>query len=134
MSAVAVPQSAPSSPAGSPYAELKRRIEAAGVMRKHPGYYTLMLVTNTLFFAVCLWVLALVHSWWATVLVAAVLGFASGQLGFQLHDSGHRQMFSNRRVNTLIAFLTGNGLLDKSQGRCAHKHNRHHGTPNPLAV
>jgi fatty acid desaturase len=130
MSAVAVSQPAPSNPVASPYAELKRRIEAAGLMRKHPGYYTLMLVTNTLFFAVCLWVLALVHSWWATLLVAAVLGFASGQLGFQLHDSGHRQMFSNRRVNTLIAFLTGNGLLGMSQGWWVDKHNRHHGNPN----
>ena len=130
MSAIAVSQPAPSNSAVSPYAELKRRIEAAGLMRKHPGYYTLMLVTNTLFFAVCVWLLALVHSWWATALVAGVLGFASGQLGFQLHDSGHRQMFSNRRLNTVIAFLTGNGLLGMSQGWWVDKHNRHHGNPN----
>src|SRR5260370_40970823 len=89
-----------------------------------------MLVTNALFFGVCLWVLALVHSWWATVLVAAVLGFASGQLGFQLHDSGHRQMFSNRRGNTLTPFLTGNGPLGKSQGWWVGKHNRHPGHPH----
>jgi fatty acid desaturase len=130
MPATSVATPTPPAQVASPYAELKRRIEAAGLMRKHPGYYTLMLVTNTLFFGVCLWVLALVHSWWATVLVAAVLGFASGQLGFQLHDSGHRQMFSNRRVNTLIAFLTGNGLLGMSQGWWVDKHNRHHGNPN----
>src|SRR5260370_24887847 len=90
MWSVAVSQSAPSNPVHSPYTELKRRIEAAGLMRKHPGYYTLMLVTNTLFFGVCLWVLALVHSWWATVLVAPVLGFPSCRLGFHLHDSWHR--------------------------------------------
>ena len=130
MSAISPSRPTPTAPIGAAYSELKRRIEAAGLMRKHPGYYTLMLVTNALFFGVCFWLLALVHSWWATILLAAVLGFASGQLGFQLHDSGHRQMFSNRRLNTLIAFLTGNGLLGMSQGWWVDKHNRHHGNPN----
>ncbi|HKV88868.1 MAG TPA: acyl-CoA desaturase [Candidatus Dormibacteraeota bacterium] len=113
-----------------PYAELKRRIEAAGLMRKRPGYYTLMLITNSVFFAGCLWALTLVHSAWATALVAAALGFISGQLGFQLHDSGHRQMFPSRRLNTVIGIVTGNGLLGMSHGWWVDKHNRHHGNPN----
>ena len=113
-----------------PYAELKRRIEAAGLMRKRPGYYVLMLVTNTVVFGTCLWVIALVHSVWATALAAAVLAFSTGQLGFQLHDSGHRQMFASRRLNTLIGLVTGNGLLGMSYGWWVDKHNRHHGNPN----
>ena len=113
-----------------PYAELKRRIEAAGLMRKRPGYYSLMLVTNGAVFGTCLWVIGLVHGAWATVLAAAVLGLISGQLGFQLHDSGHRQMFPSRRLNTLIGLLTGNGMLGMSYGWWVDKHNRHHGNPN----
>src|SRR5438309_6544904 len=113
-----------------PYAELKRRVEAAGLLRKRPGYYTLMLATNTLAFATSLWLLTLVHSVWATIVLAALLGFVSGQLGFQLHDSGHRQMFPSRRVNTVIGILTGNGLLGMSHGWWVDKHNRHHGNPN----
>ena len=113
-----------------PYTELKRRVEAAGLMSKRPGYYILMLVTNTLAFATSLWLLSLVHSVWATVLMAALLAFVSGQLGFQLHDSGHRQMFRSRRVNTVIGIVTGNGLLGMSHGWWVDKHNRHHGNPN----
>jgi len=113
-----------------PYTELKRRVEAAGLLKKRPGYYTLMLATNTLAFATSLWLLTLVHSVWATIVLAALLGFVSGQLGFQLHDSGHRQMFPSRRVNTVIGILTGNGLLGMSHGWWVDKHNRHHGNPN----
>src|SRR5882672_12830668 len=112
--AISVPDLSAASP--QPYAELKRRVESAGLMRKRPGYYVLMLVTNSVFFVAPLWALAVVHSWWATALAAAVLGLASGQLGFQLHDSGHKQMFPSRRLNTLIGVVTGNGLLGMSHG------------------
>ena len=115
-----------------PYAELKRRVEAAGLMRKRPGYYTLMLITNAILFGGTLWILTLVRSGWATALIAAALGVVSGQLGFQLHDSGHRQMFANRGLNTVIGIATGNGLLGMSHGWWVDKHNRHHGNPNNI--
>jgi fatty acid desaturase len=115
-----------------PYAELKRRVEAAGLMRKRPGYYTLMLITNGVLFGGTLWIVTLVHSLWATALVAAALGLVSGQLGFQLHDSGHRQMFASRRLNAIIGIVTGNALLGMSHGWWVDKHNRHHGNPNHI--
>jgi len=126
--AISVPDAPQRTP--QPYAELKRRVEAAGLMRKRPVYYTLMLITNGILFAGTLWIFTQVHSVWATVLVAAALAFVSGQLGFQLHDSGHRQMFSSRRLNTVVGIVTGNGLLGMSHGWWVDKHNRHHGNPN----
>jgi fatty acid desaturase len=130
MAAIAIATPESSASIAQPYIELKRRVEAAGLLRKRPGYYTLMLVTNTVALATTLWLFSMVHSVWATVLVAALLGFVSGQLGFQLHDSGHRQMFPSRRVNTVIGIVTGNGLLGMSHGWWVDKHNKHHGNPN----
>jgi fatty acid desaturase len=130
MAAIAI--SVPDAPKrmAQPYVELKRRVEAAGLMRKRPVYYALMLITNGILFAGTLWIFTQVQSVWATVLVAAALAFVSGQLGFQLHDSGHRQMFSSRRLNTVVGIVTGNGLLGMSHGWWVDKHNRHHGNPN----
>src|SRR6266571_4339851 len=126
--AISVPDALKRMP--QPYVELKRRVEAAGLMRKRPGYYSLMLITNAILFAGTLWIFTQVQSVWATVLVAAALAFVSGQLGFQLHDSGHRQMFSSRRLNTLVGIVTGNLLLGMSHGWWVDKHNRHHANPN----
>jgi len=89
-----------------------------------------MLIANTAVFALSLWLLTLAQGAWATILTAALLGFVSGQLGFQLHDSGHRQMFQSRRLNTVIGVVTANGLLGMSHGWWVDKHNRHHGNPN----
>jgi len=36
------------------------------------------------------------------VLAAVALGLVSGQLGFQLHDAGHKQMFERNSLNDLV--------------------------------
>ncbi len=130
MAATATAGLRPAARSPQPYAELKRRVEAAGLLEKRPGYYALMLVTNTLAFVTTLWLFTVAHNIWATIGLAVLLGLVSGQLGFQLHDSGHRQMFASRRVNPLIGIVTGDGLLGMSHGWWVDKHNRHHGNPN----
>ena len=87
------------------YALLKRRVQAAGLLDKRPGYYVLLLASNTLAFLVCFALLGMTSNIWLTALIAVVLGIVSGQLGFQLHDSAHNQMFASRRLNGLIAFI-----------------------------
>ena len=126
---IANPSASPVATA-APYVELKRRIESAGLLEKRPGYYSLMLVTNLTVFVLSFAALGFVKGIVATVLVAVLLGFVSGQLGFQLHDSGHRQMFASRKLNTIIAMVTADGLLGMSSGWWIDKHNRHHGNPN----
>jgi len=116
------------------YALLKRRIQAAGLLDKRPGYYALLLSSNTLAFLVCFALLGLTHDIWLTALIAIALGVVSGQLGFQLHDSAHNQMFASRRLNTLIAFVTGDVMLGMSAGWWTDKHNDHHGNPNHVEL
>jgi fatty acid desaturase len=114
------------------YAVLKRRIQEAGLLRKRPAYYFLSITTNTLLLAGCLLLLFTVRQVWAQALLAAALAVVSGQLGYQLHDSGHKQMFASAGKNALVGLITADLLLGMSYGWWVHKHNLHHGNPNDV--
>ena len=117
-----------------PYAQLKQRIQAAGLLRPRPGYYAALIAGNTIAFAGVFWLLALAGGGWWDLAIGAGLGLVSGQLGFQMHDAGHRQMFGNRRLDSIVAFVTANLFLGMSRAWWVDKHNRHHGNPNHLDV
>jgi len=114
------------------YAILKRRIQAAGLLDKNPGYYALSITTNLVVWFFCLVLVFTLGSVWAQALSAVGLGIASVQLGFQLHDSGHRQMFVSPGKNALVGLFTANLRLGVSYGWWVQKHNRHHGNPDDV--
>jgi len=114
------------------YAVLKRRIQAAGLLEKRPGYYFLSIATNLVAFGACLLVLFTFRTLWVQALAAVGLAVVSGQLGYQLHDSGHRQMFAAAWKNALVGLVTADLMLGMSYGWWVHKHNLHHGNPNDV--
>jgi fatty acid desaturase len=114
------------------YTILKRRIQDAGLLGKRPAYYALSITTNMVLLTFCLGVLFTVGSVWGQALAAAGLGIVCGQLGFQLHDSGHRQMFASGWKNAFVGLVTADVLLGMSYGWWVQKHNRHHGNPNDV--
>src|SRR5260370_20935331 len=116
------------------YATLKRRVQDAGLLKKRPAYYALSITTNSVLLILCLVALFSVGSVWAQALAAAGLGIVSGQLGFQLHDSGHRQMFASGWKNALVGLVTADLLLGMSYGWWVHKHHRPPGNPDHVAL
>ncbi|MDP9226400.1 MAG: hypothetical protein M3P18_21680, partial [Actinomycetota bacterium] len=61
-------------PLGSDYSELSRRVKAAGLLRRRPGYYTgKIIVTFGLFVIVWTAFVLLGSTWWQLV-TAAFLG------------------------------------------------------------
>src|SRR5882672_2701485 len=114
------------------YTILKRRIQDAGLLEKRPAYYVLSITTNLVVWTFCLILVFTVGAVWAQALAAFALGIVSVQLGFQLHDSGHRQMFASPGKNALVGLVTANLLLGMSYGWWVQKHNRHHGNPNDV--
>src|SRR5258708_5646672 len=94
----------------SDYAILRRRVREAGLLAKEPWFYTRSIAVKTAALVACLLVLGLVHNLWVQAACAVALAIISGQLGFQLHDSGHRQMFANSWKNAVVGLVTGNLL------------------------
>jgi fatty acid desaturase len=114
------------------YTTLKRRIQDAGLLEKKPAYYVLSITTNLVVWTLFLILIFTVGAIWAQALAAVALGLVSVQLGFQLHDSGHRQMFTSPGKNAFVGLFTANLLLGVSYGWWVQKHNRHHGNPNDV--
>ncbi|MET8830895.1 acyl-CoA desaturase [Streptomyces sp. NPDC004610] len=115
---------------GSDFAELSRRINEAGLLRRRPLYYTVRfgLVGLALTGGVAAFV-ALGTSW-AQLIVAVALAGVFGQLGLAAHDLAHRQVFSRRRSSEIGGLLVANLLLGMSYGWWMNKHTRHHAHPN----
>jgi len=115
---------------GSDFAGLRRRIEAAGLLRRRPGYYTLRFAAVGVALVLSWVALFQVGSTVGAVSVAVVMAVISGQLALLAHDVAHRQVFRTRRSAELAGRLIGNLGIAMSYGWWQNKHTRHHANPN----
>jgi fatty acid desaturase len=116
--------------AGSDYAELSRRVSAAGLLRRRPGYYAFRFAAVGIgLTATWLAFLTLGDSPWQ-LLVAVAAAFGSGQLALLAHDVAHRQVFRGRRASAVAGRIMGNLGIGMSYGAWHDKHTRHHANPN----
>jgi fatty acid desaturase len=135
MTATAALERTSERPARTDYAELKHRVQAAGLLDKQPAFSLRSIAFRLVFLTACILVFVLFRQAWVQVLNAVALGIICGQLGFQLHDSGHRQLFQKgSRLNTAIGLITGDLLLGMSYGWWVNKHNQHHANPNHVEL
>jgi fatty acid desaturase len=117
---------------GSEFAELSRRVKAAGLLAPRPGYYTAKIAATTgLYVAGWVAVVLVGRSWWQ-LLTAVVLGVAFTQVAFLGHDAGHKQIFRTRRASYVLGLLHANLAVGLSYGWWIDKHNRHHAHPNEI--
>jgi fatty acid desaturase len=112
------------------YAELTRRIRAAGLLTPQPRYYLAKCAVAFLCLAAVLWGFWTFRSVGAQILLALVFAVCSGQLAFLFHEIGHRQMFATAGRNAILGVIIGNFLTGISYGWWVKKHNEHHANPN----
>jgi fatty acid desaturase len=126
---------APDLPGGSPrsgsdYAQLSRRVAAAGLLDRRPGYYVIrFLLVGALIAATIATFVLLGNSPWQ-LLVAAAAAVVYGQVALLAHDVAHRQVFRTRRPAVITGRLLGNLGIGMSYGWWMDKHTRHHANPN----
>lgn len=113
------------------YADLKRLVTQAGLLDKQLGYYVWNTATRLALLGASLTFLFIVDNVWLQLLNAALLSFAFTQIGFLVHDAGHRQIFDRAASNDLFGLAT-NLLLGFSRSWWVDTHNEHHVNPNDL--
>jgi fatty acid desaturase len=115
---------------GSDFAELRRRVDDAGLLARRPRYYAIRFAAVAVAL-VATWTTFVVvgNSWWQ-LLVAVGLAVVFAQLALLAHDIAHRQVFRTRRPSEIAGRLVGNLGVGMSYGWWMDKHARHHANPN----
>ncbi len=115
---------------GSEFAELKRRIQAAGLLDRRYGWYVMRLGLLIAAFALATTALLLLRASWWQLVVAAAFGLLFTQAAFLAHDGAHRQVFESGRRNAAFSRVVANLVVGLSYGWWMHKHSKHHANPN----
>jgi fatty acid desaturase len=114
----------------SDFAELGRRINAAGLLRRRPGYYAVRLGLVSLAVIAGWSAFFLVGASWWTLAVAAFLAVVFAQAALIAHDLAHRQVFRTNRPSARAGLIAGNLVVGMSYGYWMDKHTKHHANPN----
>jgi fatty acid desaturase len=117
-------------PAGSDFAELNRRINAAGLLRRRPGHYAVRLSLVSLALIGGWTAFFLVGASWWTLAVAVFLAVAFAQVALVAHDLAHRQVFRRNAPSARAGMIAGNLAIGMSYGYWMDKHTKHHANPN----
>src|SRR6476659_10122182 len=106
--------------------ELRRRVQAAGLLQPHSRPFAINLGVVGALLVAGIAFLTFFHSIVGIVLGALFLGIVWVQLAFIVHDAGHRQGFLRRWQNALVGIICGNLLSGGSYNWWVRKHNEHH--------
>src|SRR3954471_23693235 len=120
----------PRAAAGSDFAELGRRINAAGLLQRQPAYYAVRLSLLAAALAGGWAAFFLVGASWWTLAVAVLLGVVFAQIALVAHDLAHRQVFRTNTPSRRAGLVAGNLAIGMSYGYWMDKHTKHHANPN----
>lgn len=120
-------------PVRNEYAELKRIVEASGLLNPQRGYYLAKIVVNAALLGMALYGLRLASlgfGWW--LLEVMFMSFVFVQIALLGHDVAHFQFLRAGRVNAALGLVLGNLLVGVSRAWWNDNHGAHHARPNDL--
>ncbi|WP_434587603.1 fatty acid desaturase family protein [Streptomyces sp. A5-4] len=124
------PPPPPPSQTGSDFARLSKKVIAAGLMSRRPGYYTARIAAVATLYVGGWAAFVLVGDSWWTLAVAGFLAVVFGQVALLTHDMAHRQVFRLRKASERSGWIAGNAGIGMGYGWWQDKHTRHHANPN----
>ncbi len=112
--------------------ELSRRVKAAGLMDRRPGWYIGRALVLLAGFAGAFTLLFTLGTSPWQLAVAALFGILFTQAAFFGHDAAHQQVFSTGTRNERLSQFMANMVVGLSHEWWAVKHGKHHANPNTI--
>jgi fatty acid desaturase len=123
----------PRSASGADYAELRRTIIAAGLLKRSYVFYLFRSATCFALLGLAIALLFLLPaSFGWTVLATLMLGFSVVQVALIGHDAGHLEVFRESRKNWALGQLCWTLTVGVGFWYWNDRHNRHHGRTNDV--
>lgn len=121
------------------YSAVLNKIKAEGLLEKVPSYYIKRLVILGIA-SLVLWgglvLSALTLPLWGALAISVPImilhGIVAAQFAFIAHETSHRQVFRNNKLNDNAGRILANLFAGLSYGFWIRKHNRHHNKPNQI--
>ncbi|MCX4554406.1 acyl-CoA desaturase (plasmid) [Streptomyces sp. NBC_01387] len=120
--------------ASATFGELLKRVKTEGLLDLNTGYdYRRLALNMSLILAGLVAFLLIGESWWQMP-VAVWMGLCGVQSAYMWHEVGHKAMFRDKKVGTLVAYFHANFFSGVSYAWWVNHHNRHHSHPNHLTL
>lgn len=116
-------------PSENYYPALRKSVADQGLYRPNFWRSVIEVTAGIMAFFACIALAALSGNWFVTVILAVLAGFAALQLGYVMHDAGHRQCSQKKAVNDRIGFLA-TAIIGIPFYIWIEAHNSHHNNPN----
>lgn len=111
------------------YAQLKREVEAEGILDRDYFYYVKLFLLVFSGFFLSLFLLFLSTSLIVMILSSILVAFFAVQITGFFHDAGHRAIFKSSKNNDIVGYFTC-FFLAYTYKKWRVNHNRHHANPN----
>lgn len=111
------------------YAELRKQIQAAGLLQKDPYHFLIVFTVIFSCFVINLIILFSTDTWWIQLINAVFAAFVFGQFLHLEHDAGHQAAFRSKKLNDAFGFFVA-FILGASYQSWVEYHNEHHAHTN----
>jgi hypothetical protein len=118
--------------APSAYSRVLATAKESGLMRRAPGFYSIVFGSLVLATAGVVYGFIVLGDTWYQLLIAAALGVVLTQFAFLTHEASHRQVFTSGKLNDRVGRLLAAGVVGISYAWWMNKHTRHHQHPNTM--
>ena len=112
------------------YIELKKKLEAKGLLNRTPLYYFFNFSVNLFLIILSFMIIFYFNNWYLTILMSVPIAFVFMQFAYIGHEAGHLSISKNMRVNELVGYFSHCFILGGSFSYWRYKHDMHHAYPN----